>query len=240
MADKRTGKIVAATIICVGCIIFGTGLYFAKKYENIRISQKQIQNIVNQKLPFQNKSKYAQIEIKTINVTFAEKNIIINFKGNAKALKQTIYFDIYTQGKLIYQNGAFYFNLMKFDPENINLQGFDFKEKEIAPKFLKRKVSLKISREMIESSIKTAIVTASSWYLNNHPVYKLPQNIESNAVRMLLTTVEVNKQEIVAHISFWNFTKYVTIYLVCFVLAIILGITALKNPEIIDHLSWFS
>jgi hypothetical protein len=144
-----------------------------------------------------------------------------------------------TRGNLTYNNidGTFHFKPdelklvdVKTNGESVSTKLDAFVEKWVSsPKVLANKDELvKAGAELVNSMVQKS----AEFTLQRMPVYKLPDTFKGQMARMFLSSVEVKDQTIIAHLSFWQFTKIMVLYALIIVLAIGMAVAMLACPEL--------
>lgn len=86
---------------------------------------------------------------------------------------------------------------------------------------------VKAAADLINSMVqKSAELT-----LERVPVYTMPDTLKGTMARMFLKSVEVKDQTIIAHLSFWQFTKTLCLYIFMTVAAVAFVIALIACPE---------
>lgn len=199
-------------------IAYGIG-----RIENIALTENQVQTMIDSRLPL---SK-GDVTVKNIQIQFLPGVIQLSFEAEGKKLKQNFSVAAQSTGELFYNNldGTFHFH-----PHDIKVEKITFRDGEISEKvekFIDHWVDSKKltqNKEIVsaktEEWVHSLIMSTVTWTLKKIPVYKLPDTIKGNAVRMTLKSVEIDEGKVTAHLSFWQLTKMIGIYCLVFITAI--------------------
>lgn len=213
---------VSFIILSLVGIVYGIG-----KIENITLTEDRVQAMIDAKLPVSKKN----ITVNAVQVRLLPDVVQLSFDADGKKLRQPFHVSAQATGELMYNSldGTFHFH-----PRDIKIDTLTFRGGKISGKvggvidrFVDSK-KLVDNKEFIGNkaeewihSLMTSTVAAT---LQKIPIYKLPNNVKGNAVRMLLTSVEIGEGTITAHLSFWQLTKMIALYFLIFLTAIgILG-----------------
>ena len=219
-------------IIVLGLFSLAAGAWAIYGKNEISMSQAQIQEMIAKQLPME---KYG-VTISNARLDLSGSQIGVTV--NAEAANFTA--DGRTRGSLRYDamKGSFY-----FVPSELELTNLASSEGESVADKVTGLIDRWVDSEKVQQNADviagkanelahSAVLKTSSWALDRIPVYTLPDDFKGNAARMFLTDVEVRGDTIVAHLSFWQFTKMVALYAVVFVIALAMAVALVLNPEL--------
>ncbi len=203
---------------------------------DVKMTQAEVQQKIDLKMPFTTKNG---VVVHSVALDLTGDKIGLVIVASATKLKTDFTVTAQTRGTLTYNNmdGTFHFKPdelklvdVKTNGDSVSTKLDHLVEKWVtSPKVLANKDELvKAGVELVNSLVqKSAEMT-----LERVPVYKMPDNFKGNIARMFLKSVEVKDQTIIAHLSFWQFTKMLFFYAFIVVVAIGLAIAMFACPEL--------
>ena len=225
------GAIVIALLIGIAGVCWNVfGLH------EVKMTQSEVQQKIDAKMPFTTKNG---VVIHSVALDLTGDKIGLVITASATKLKTEFIVKAETKGTLTYNNldGTFHFKPdelklvdVKTNGESVSNKLDAFVEKWVSsPKVLANKDELvKAGAELVNSMVQKS----AEFTLERMPVYKMPNDFKGNIARMFLSSVEVKDQTIIAHLSFWQFTKMLMFYAFILVLAIGFAIAMFACPEL--------
>ena len=201
---------------------------------DITLSEQDVQSRVDSRLPLEKSGMV--LNGLQVNLENNLLNVVANFEG--KKWGQEFSATINTDGTPYYNNldGTFHFRPNKITVREIKVGGEAVSTK--VEKFIDKYVdSPKINQNAgevatkIEEWVNGSIEGTTIFALQRIPIYTLPGTLKGNTVRMLLKSVDIGKDSLTLHLSFWQFTKMVFMYILIFIVALAMAIAILMNPE---------
>ena len=144
--------------------------------KEILISKAQIQNAVNDKLPYEKNAIVARLSLNDATVYFKDENIGIKLGYQGDYLSKSVKGVVDFNGKIHYgkENAAFYLH--------------DF---EIVS------VSANEANLLQQKKLETIILTIAKNYLSGYPVYQLDQeDFKQNLAKLVLQKVSVKNENL--------------------------------------------
>lgn len=226
------GVIVVALIAGIAGICWNLfGLH------EVKLTQQELQQRIDVKMPHTTKNG---VTVSAVHLDLTGDRIGLIFTATAKKMGTEFTITAQTRGTLVYNNleGTF-----RFKPEELQLVDVKTNGESVAtrfnrfvdkwvdsPKILDRKDELAASASELVNSL---IQKGAEMTLERVPVYKMPDTFKGNIARMFLESVEVQNQTVIAHLSFWQFTKIMLLYGFVIVLAIGFAVVLIANPEML-------
>lgn len=223
-------------VVVVLCLIALPGFYwtFFGKHE-VSLHKDTLQSKIDAKLPFTTKN---DVTVSSVKLDLSDDKIGLSIEATATKLKTTYAIKAETKGTLRYDHtrGEFYFYPETLKLVDVKANGASISEKVDkfidkwvdAPKIVKNKAEIMAAAEEV---VQGLVQTAAQKALERTPVYTLPNDFKGNVVHMLLKSVEVKNDHVIAHLSLWQFTKMVCLYIVMFLSAIAIAIFLITHPE---------
>lgn len=224
------GAVVIALIIGVAGVAWNIfGLH------EVKMTQSEVQQRIDVKMPFTTKNG---VVIHSVAMDLTGDKIGLVIVATANKLKTEFTVKAQTQGSLTYNNldGTFHFKPdqlklvdVKTNGESVSTRLDSFVEKWVSsPKVLANKDELvKAGADLVNSMVQKS----AEFTLERMPVYTLSDTFKGQMARMFLSSVEVKDQTVIAHLSFWQFTKMLIFYAFVIVVAIGFAIAMLACPE---------
>jgi hypothetical protein len=229
---KRTlAWIVVAFLAAASCIGFATKTH---TLQEIKLTQEEVQGRINTKLPLEKNG----MVLSNLQVNFENQFLGVKATFQGSKWGQEFNIDVDIHGMPYYEkiDGAFHFRADKVAVSKITFKGDKVSTK--VEKFVDKYVdSPKLNQNAseignkIEDWINRSIESTTIFVLQRIPIYTLPDTLKGNVVRMSLQSVEINDSVLILHLSFWQFTKMVLIYIVIFVIALVVAFALVVNPE---------
>jgi hypothetical protein len=216
--SKRTWMGIFAVFVV---LLVGGGFIASNKLKDITISEAEVQSKITEKLPLAKEKMMTRATISNITVKFREGSIETEFRGKVELFKKSADFVAFAKGNLRYDGskGGFYFQNSNVEIRELELAGFEAGNK-------------------IKDRASVAISVAASTYLNNYPIYKLPDSFKGKAIKISLKSLEVNEGSITAHLSFWQLTATVFGFLIAAIFCVIAVIAIAYNPNAFEGIMW--
>lgn len=201
---------------------------------DITLTEAQIQERIDAKLPLVKN----EITIQRMRVQFLNGSLVVMPEIEGKKWKQEFLISVKANGVPYYDGpkGVFYFRPQTIEVTNLKIKGEAVSEK--TKRFIDRFIdSPNINRNKdvigakVEEWVHGSIESMTTGTLKRVPIYTLPDTLKGNLVRILLKSVEINDSTLILHLSVWQFTKIVMLYIAFFLIAIITAVALLMNPE---------
>lgn len=202
--------------------------------QDITLTEREVQSKINDKLPFERNG--ITLNSLRVNLENNSLNVVASFEG--KKWGQEFNATINTAGVPYYNNldGTFYFRPDKITVRDIKVKGEAISTK--VEKFIDKYAgSSKINQNTgevgtkVEDWVNGSIESTTIFILQRIPIYTLPDTLKGNTVKILLKSVEINEDSFTLHLSFWQFTKMVMLYVVIFIIALAMPLTLIRNPD---------
>lgn len=203
-------------------------------FSEVKMSQAELQQRIDAKMPHTTKNG---VTVSDVHLDLTGDVIALSLGAKATKLKTEFDIKAQTRGILTYNNldGTFHFR-----PEELKLTDVKTNGESVAnrldrfvDKWVDSKKILDHKDELVHAAagmVNTTIQAAAEKTLEHVAVYKLPDNLKGNVARMFLQSVEVKDGNVIAHLSFWQFTKMVMFYGFVLLLAIGMTIALMMNP----------
>lgn len=226
------GVIVVALIAGIAGICWNLfGLH------EVRLTQQQLQQKIDVKMPHTTKHG---VTVSSVHIDLTGDQIGLVFVASAQKMGTDFTITAQTRGTLVYNNldGTFHFKPdqlklvdVKTNGESVATRFNRFVERHVeSQRILDHKDALVASAaELVNSLVQKSAELA----LERVPVYKMPDTFKGNIARMFLESVEVQNQTVIAHLSFWQFTKIMLFYGFVVIVAIGFAIVLIANPEML-------
>lgn len=202
---------------------------------DVKMTQQEIQQRIDLKMPHTTKHG---VTVSSVQLDLTGDKIGLIIEASATKLKTNFVIKAETHGTLTYSNldGTFHFKPdvlkvldVRTNGESVATRFNRFVDKWVdSPKILENKDEL---AAMVSDLVNDAVHKSAVIALERVPVYKMPDTFKGQIARMFLKDVEVKQQTIIAHLSFWQFTKILILYGFVIVLAIGFTIALLACPE---------
>ncbi|MDP3697396.1 MAG: hypothetical protein Q8R55_05255 [Candidatus Taylorbacteria bacterium] len=221
-------------VVCILAIISSIGIiYSTNAFQDITLGEVGVQEKIDARLPLVKND----FTVKHIKVNFTNSSLVIVVDGEGKKWGQEFIVSLEAQGIPYYDSfkGKFYFR-----PQTVKVTSLKTKSEPVSAKvekFIDRFVSSpKITTNKVvlgadaEAWVHSSMENTTIWALKRLPIYTLPNTLKGNAFRMLLKSVEIGDDKITLHLSFWQFTKMVVMYVIILLFAIVGAIAIVMNP----------
>lgn len=222
------GATIVAAVIAVAGIcwtVFGV--------HEISMSQTDIQAKIDEKMPATQKG----VTISDVKLDLSGDKIGLTLNAATTKFNTEYRMTTATRGTLRYDHGrgAFY-----FAPEELTIKDLQANGSSVSDKvsgFIDKWVdSKKIQDNKAELAAKAEEVAqglvqkSAATVLERVPVYTLKNDFKGYVVRAVLSDVEVKDGNVIAHLSLWQLTKTVALFIVSLVAAIGFMIALAANP----------
>lgn len=218
MLKRRTWIVSCA----IALVVFTIGAVFAaSRLKDLRISEKAIQGKIAEKIPFEKEKLRVKVIVEKLDFNLDNNLINLAFDVKLKGFTKELDMKATANGTLVYNSGGgtFHFRHHNLKFSELTLKGFKFS---------------KAQEEMALAGVEAAV----SWYLQNYPVYKLPDDFKGNVAKIALESVEIRDRAIIAHLSFWQLTKTVILCLVAVVMCILIVVGFAMHLGPFEALIW--
>jgi hypothetical protein len=224
----------AAIIFAAVVALVGIAWTFFGVHE-IRMTQAEIQQKIDAKMPHTTKNG---VTISNVRLDLADDKIGLALDASATKFHTEYAIGAQTKGTLRYNSaeGSFYFQPDLLKVTRVEANGASVSDK--AGKFIDKWVDSKKINDnkaelmaTAEEVVQSLVQKSADVVLTRVPVYTLPDNLKGNVVRVFLEDVEVKDGTVIAHLSIWQFTKWVFGFVVVLLIAVGLGIALNRNPE---------
>ena len=231
MTKRKLAWIVISLLGVVSLIGLVVGI---NSIQDITLTEQEVQSRVDGKLPLEKNGMV--LNGLQVNLENNLLNVVASFEG--KKWGQEFSATINTDGTPYYNNldGTFHFRPNKITVSEIRVRGEAVSTK--VEKFIDKYVdSPKINQNAgeiatkIEEWVNGSIENTTTFALQRIPIYTLPDTLKGNTARMLLKSVDIGNDNLTLHLSFWQFTKMVLMYVLIFIVALAMAVAILMNPE---------
>lgn len=226
--NKRKFAWAATIFVAVFCLAGALWCVFGSA--TVTMSQQELQDKIDAKIPHTTTNG---VTVSAVKLDLSDNKIGIGFEASATKLKTDFAVKAQTKGQMRYNNadGSFY-----FAPEVVHLEDVKVNSSSVAdtvgnlvnkltPKRLEEEKAklAKKGAELLDSVIQSG----AEMTLERMPVYKLKNDFKGVVVKMVLEKVEVRDGNVIAHLSFWQFTRTVISFIATFVLCVVIAIVLL-------------
>lgn len=236
LSAKSRPWVTIGTILISICIVAILGFIAFGKY-TVVLTQAQIQEKINAKLPFLTKGDITvQSAELTINAEDIEGVMVMSGTKFSKAYTLTVY----AKGVPEYHTSTESFHLK---PEKVEVKDFKYEGpkasqvlKLIAERYLDKqgtKNLLNDASEKIDGLIKKLAEDAAVAYLKRMPVYRLKDSFKHIMIGAALESMTVKDGTITATVSAWQLTKSILAFLFVAALLLIGFVAMVLNPGMI-------
>jgi len=222
-----------ATVVALVVAVIGIGWSFFG-VDQISMTQAQIQEKIDEKMPATQKG----VTVSNVKLDLADDKIGLTLNAATTKFNTEYRMSTATRGTLRYDHsrGAFYFHPETLKITDIQANGSNVADKVggfidkwvDSPKIVDKKAELMAKAEELTQSL---VQKSAETVLERVPVYTLKKDWKGIVIRAVLTDVEVKDGNVVAHLSLWQLTKTVALFLVMFVAAIGMTVALMMNPE---------
>lgn len=214
MKLKKKTWIIISSCVTVVCIILAVA--FTISSYKLEITEDELQSRISAKIPYVHevdwkipltiKKVKGRAEVTEANISLQEGNMKLEIRANAQGFKQDIDFYCTALGELRYESGKFYFQ----------------------PHDIQSKTTNK-GKSILDFDI--IFRTAMNFYLNNAPVYKLPDDVKGGLITALLNDVYVYNGVLVAEISLVKLAKSALVFLLAGILSLGLALAFVNGAD---------
>jgi len=223
-----------AIVIALTISLCGIGWTFFGSSEVV-LAQETLQQKIDRKLPY---VTHSGVSVSKVQLDLSDGKIGLAIEASATKLRNQFTISAQTRGTLRYDDagGSFYFRpdslnitCVRLNGERLSQKASTFIERYVdSPKINAHKEEVvaagaELVHELVQSAAETALARV--------PVYTLPDTLKGNVVRMFVRSVEVSDGKIIAHLSFWQFTKMLALYVILLVLAIVASAVLVRFPK---------
>ncbi len=232
-----TKRMLAWTLATILLLVGAVGVYwnfFAE--QSITISQSELQNRIDAKMPFAAKHG---VTVSKATVVLGN-DITLDFVASTQKFGKEYSLNGAGKGVLTYDNsrGAFFFKPEKLELKDFKADGAGISIGDKVGGLLDKWVdSPKITankQEIVEAAEvagQRLVQRSAEAVLAITPVYKIPDTLKGQTIRMFLHSVEVKDGNLVAHLSLWQFTVSVLLFGLALLAAIGMVCALLVCPE---------
>lgn len=232
-----TKRMLAWTLATILLLVGAVGVYwnfFAE--QSITISQSELQNRIDAKMPFAAKHG---VTVSKATVVLGN-DITLDFVASTQKFGKEYSLNGAGKGVLTYDNsrGAFFFKPEKLELKDFKADGAGVSIGDKVGGLLDKWVdSPKITankQEIVEAAEvagQRLVQRSAEAVLAITPVYKIPDTLKGQTIRMFLHSVEVKDGNLVAHLSLWQFTVSVMLFGLALLAAIGMVCALLVCPE---------
>jgi len=222
--------------ICAMILFVAAGtLWSVYGKTEIVMTRAELQAKIDDKMPFTTKNG---VVVSDVKLDLSGGEIGISLAANADKFGTKFDAAGKTRGNLRYDNlkGSFYcrnseleLTRLKADEQSISDKVNGLINKWVdSPKILANKDEISGKAAEVATGL---VLKGAEFTLERIPVYTLPSDFKGNIARMFLKDVEVKGDTIVAHLSFWQFTKMLFFYGFVLIVSVVLAIGLMMNPE---------
>ncbi len=232
-----TKRTLAWTLATILLLVGAVGVYwnfFAE--QSITISQSDLQSRIDAKMPFTAKHG---VTVSKATVILGN-DITLDFVASTQKFGKEYSLNGVGKGVLTYDNsrGAFFFKPEKLELKDFKANGAGVNIGDKVGGLLDKWVdSPKITankQEIVEAAEvagQKLVQRSAEAVLAVTPVYKIPDTLKGQTIRMFLHSVEVKDGNLVAHLSLWQFTVSVMLFGLALLAAIGMVCALLVCPE---------
>jgi hypothetical protein len=232
-----TKRMLAWTLATILLLVGAVGVYwnfFAE--QSITISQSELQNRIDAKMPFAAKHG---VTVSKATVVLGN-DITLDFVASTQKFGKEYSLNGAGKGLLTYDNsrGAFFFKPEKLELKDFKADGAGISIGDKVGGLLDKWIdSPKITankQEIVEAAEvagQKLVQRSAEAVLAITPVYKIPDTLKGQTIRMFLHSVEVKDGNLVAHLSLWQFTVSVLLFGLALLAAIGMVCALLVCPE---------
>jgi len=228
-----TKRKIAWTIIALVLTIAVGGILWAASSDlDVVLTQAQLQQKVDAKLPFSAKG----VTVSKAEVDLSGDKIGLKLDASGTHFKTTFAGSAESKGTVRYDStrGAFYFSPEELKVSNLKVNDSTVTDKLDhlldklgSPRVQAGKDAIVAKTEAVISDLIQSVASAT---LERVPVYTLKGDFKGIVVKAMLTSVEVKDSKVHAHLSIWQLTVTVAIYIFAFVLALAFAFALLASP----------
>ena len=221
-------KAVIASFVAVSLV----GIFMTIGHiEDVTISEKMIQEKISENIPIEKNG----IKVSDLTLYLENKEIQLFVNAEGSKFKQTFTLQASAKGVPSYSEGSFYFTPSALEIKSFKVNGGNLAEKTSrfiskwvdAPKINDNKDEI---GETLESWAIGSVEKTAAFALQRIPVYTLPDDFKGNFARIALESVEVEGNNLVAHLSVWKIGKTIFFFLFILLAAVGLTIGMIRNP----------
>lgn len=232
-----TKRMLAWTLATILLLVGAVGVYwnfFAE--QSITISQSDLQSRIDAKMPFTAKHG---VTVSKATVILGN-DITLDFVASTQKFGKEYSLNGVGKGVLTYDNsrGAFFFKPEKLELKDFKANGAGVNIGDKVGGLLDKWVdSPKITankQEIVEAAEvagQKLVQRSAEAVLAVTPVYKIPDTLKGQTIRMFLHSVEVKDGNLIAHLSLWQFTVSVLLFGLALLAAIGMVCALLVCPE---------
>lgn len=232
-----TKRMLAWTLATILLLVGAVGVYwnfFAE--QSITISQSDLQSRIDAKMPFTAKHG---VTVSKATVILGN-DITLDFVASTQKFGKEYSLNGVGKGVLTYDNsrGAFFFKPEKLELKDFKANGAGVNIGDKVGGLLDKWVdSPKITankQEIVEAAEvagQKLVQRSAEAVLAVTPVYKIPDTLKGQTIRMFLHSVEVKDGNLIAHLSLWQFTVSVMLFGLALLAAIGMVCALLVCPE---------
>jgi hypothetical protein len=224
----------AAIIVAAVVALVGIAWTFFGVHE-ITMTQAEIQQKIDAKMPHTTNSG---VTVSDVKIDLSDNKIGLTLDASATKFHMQYLIGAQTKGTLRYNSaeGSFYFqpDVLEVTRVEANGEGVSDNVGKLIDKWVDSKKINDNKAELMakaEEVVQSLVQKSIEVVLTHVPVYTLPDNLKGNVVRVFLKDVEVRDGTVIAHLSIWQFTKWVIGFVVMLLVAVGFGIALIRNPE---------
>ena len=233
MSKRKIAWTLSVILLLVGAV----GVYwnfFAQ--HSISISQSDLQSRIDAKMPFAAKHG---VTISKATVILGN-DITLDFVASTQKFGKEYSLNGVGKGVLTYDNsrGAFFFKPEKLELKNFQADGAGISIGDKVGGLIDKWVDspkVNANKQEIVNAAEAAgqklVQRSAETILAVTPVYKIPDTLKGQTIRMFLESVEVKDGNLVAHLSLWQFTVSVLLFGLALLAAIGMVAALLVCPE---------
>lgn len=229
---KRTTAWLLVTLTIISTLVGAAWTAFGTS--DVTLSGSEIQSKIDSKMPFEVKEDITLTEVK---VDLSGDKINLQFKASATKFGTTYNLAAQTTADLEYRSGEgkFFFHPSLVQIDSFNANGGPVVEKATAliekwvnPENGQREELMAKAKTLLNAGAQKAVEAT----LNRVPVYTLKDDFKGTVARLAIKSVEIKNGSIIAHLSLWQLSKMVLVYLALGVIAILAALGLALNPEL--------
>lgn len=223
---------IAAGSFAIASLFFVFSFFFGE-FE-VAITQDMANEKVSERLPYSKQSSFMKkqwdVNVPSLAITFVPSAILIAGNANGGTENNRFQTDFGASGGLAYRDGKIFADIIHIEMSEIKTKDGENLALKAAKKGLDVIEALGLSKGgdadavagMISGNINKAVSGSVKALLQRVPVYELPDSVMGGLARAAVSDIEVRGEEVIVHLSLWQFSKSVLIMLAAMAVSLIL------------------
>lgn len=200
-------------------LVFTVVSFFAGEM-TIEITEKQINDQVEARLPFQKSDKMLGVawdaEIPELAITFSEQALTVEGKARGGTEKHRFQTDLSTTGDLVYRDGELFYAAENVELSEVQTESGDNLAATVAEKGIGLLKGLGVGDSegdpdvigsAIEGSINKMVAATARELLSRVPVYTLPDSALGGVAKAAVSGIKIADDKAIVTLSLWQLTK---------------------------------